>query len=108
MMIQHSQVRQASFEVRRKAKLCRVHEDRFGRLWVETPEWFKDNRVVLFFDHGILCVSVETGELCKANEFGHHCCRHIYAADRRREINKKFRASLRRTLARKRLMRKAA
>jgi hypothetical protein len=107
-MIQQHQIAQASFDVRRKAKLCRVHEDKFGRLWIETPEPTKDNRVILYLENGILCVSVDTGEQCKANEIGKHCCRHVFAANRRKEINKKFRASLARTLAQKRSQAQAA
>src|SRR5262249_41098571 len=102
-MFQPPQIAQASFDVRRRAKLCRVRE-KSGRFFVKTPEPDKDDRVVLFINEGILCFSSDTGEQCKANEIGKHCCRHVYAASRRREINRKFRA----TIARKKLDKRAA
>lgn len=102
-MFTKSQIADASFDVRRRAKLCRTHEEG-NRVWVETPEFDKDNRVVEFYPFGIMCVSTDTGEQCKANEVGKHCCRHVFAANRRKEIN----AKRRRTLAMKKQESRAA
>lgn len=95
-MIQESQIREASFDVRRKAKFCRAHE-RGNKVYVEPFDQTKERRIVLFLTEGILCFTTD-GVSCEANWHGRYCCYHVMAAHRRREIN----AKRRRTLALKR------
>jgi hypothetical protein len=96
-MIQYSQIATASFDVRRKAKTCRASE-RGNKVYVAPLDESKDRRIVLFLTEGVLCFSTD-GVACEANWHGRYCCYHVFAANRRREIN----AKLRRTLASKRL-----
>lgn len=101
-MIQPSQIKQASFEVRQKAKFCHAYE-RGNKVYVVPFDATKDRRIVLFLSEGILCFSTD-GVFCEANFRGKQCCYHILAASRRRDINAKRRA----TIARKQQERKAA
>lgn len=101
-MIQQSQIKQASFDVRRKSKFCHSYE-RGDQVFVVPFDETKDRRIVLFLTEGILCFSTD-GVFCEANFRGKRCCYHVLAAHKRREINKKRRA----TLARKRQERRAA
>jgi len=48
---------------------------------------------VFFEGPKVECFSVEDGTQCPANTFGNVCC-HAFAADRRKNINKKRRATL--------------
>lgn len=91
-MIQQSQISEASFDVRRKAKFCRTRE-RGNKVYVNPFDETKDRRIVLFLTEGILCFSVD-GVACEANWHGRHCCYHIFAANRRKEINKKRRDTI--------------
>lgn len=100
-MIQYSQIAKASFEVRRRAKECHAHE-RGNKVYVGPFDQTKDRRIVLFLTEGILCFSTD-GVSCEANWHGKHCCYHVFAANRRKEINKKRRD----TIARKKLSRAA-
>ena len=93
-MIRYSQIDEASLEVRRKAKQCHAHE-RGNKVFVLPFDETKDRRIVLFLTEGILCFSTD-GVSCEANWHGRHCCYHVLAANRRREINAKRRATLRR------------
>jgi hypothetical protein len=95
-VITYSQIKQASFDVRRKAKQCHALE-REGKVYVIPFDETKEGRIVMFLTEGVLCFSTD-GVSCEANWIGKHCCYHIFAAHRRLEINKKRRA----TLARKR------
>lgn len=101
-MIQPSQIKEASFDVRRKAKFCRTHEHG-NQVDVMPFDESKDRRIVLFLTEGILCFSTD-GVACEANWHGRYCCYHVFAANRRREINAKRRA----TIARKRSEKRAA
>lgn len=95
-MIQQSQIKTASFDVRRKAKACEVHEVNQTTVYVLPHDETKNRRAVIWLPNGILCVSVD-GVECEANGFK-NVCYHAFAANRRREIN----AKRRRTLAMKR------
>ena len=95
-MFRPSQIDEASFEVRLKAKACECHEVDPKTVYVIPRDDSKDRRAVIWLLEGILCVSTDTGEICKANEIGNHCCYHVFAANRRREINAKRRATIRR------------
>jgi hypothetical protein len=90
-MIQVSDIQAASFPVRLKAKATRTRE-LDNCVYVMPLDESKDRRAVIFLAEGILCVSTD-GEQCKANEFG-NCCYHALAASRRREINRKRRATM--------------
>lgn len=92
-MITHSQVSQASFEVRLKAKKCHAFE-RGNEVYVIPFDQTKDARIVMFLTEEIMCVSVD-GVMCEANFKGKRCCYHVFAAKRRKDIN----ARRRRTLA---------
>ena len=91
-MIKHSQVSEASFEVRLKAKKCHAFE-RGNEVYVIPFDQTKDARIVIFLTEGIICVSVD-GVMCDANWKGHRCCYHVYAAKRRKDINAKRRATI--------------
>lgn len=91
-MITHSQVSEASFEVRLKAKKCHAFE-RGNEVYVIPFDQTKDARIVIFLTEGIMCVSVD-GVCCEANFKGHRCCYHVFSAARRRRINAKRRATL--------------
>src|SRR5688572_16486536 len=94
-MIQYSQISEASFLVRQKAKACHANE-RGNKVYVSPLDESKDRRIVLFLTEGILCFSTD-GVACEANWHGRYCCYHVFAADRRKRIN----AKRRRTLANK-------
>lgn len=98
-MIQKSQIAQASFDVRHKAKFCHTHE-RGNQVDVHPFDETKDRRIVLFLTEGILCFSTD-GVSCEANWHGKHCCYHVFAANRRKEINKKRRDTIARKERRK-------
>ena len=91
-MIQPSQIKQANFDVRRKAKFCHAYE-RGIRVYVIPFDDSKESRIVMFLTEGIMCFSTD-GVSCEANWHGKHCCYHVSAANRRREINAKRRATL--------------
>lgn len=91
-MITHSQVSEASFEVRLKAKKCHAFE-RGNEVYVIPFDQSKEARIVIFLTEGIMCVSVD-GVMCNANFKGHRCCYHVFCADRRRKINAKRRATI--------------
>ena len=90
-MIKHSQISEASFEVRLKAKKCHAFE-RGNEVYVIPFDQTKDARVVIFLTEGILCVSVD-GVTCKANEFKTACYHSVAAANRRR-INSRRRNTI--------------
>lgn len=89
-MIARSQIKSASDEVRARAKTFRCFE-RGVVVYVRT-EPYKVDRGVFFEGQRVACYSVETGAMCEANTFG-TVCSHAYAADRRKQINKKSRAT---------------
>lgn len=89
-MIQPSELKFASAEVIARAKLCRAYE-RGNQVYVKPQIPMKENRIVIFLREGILCVATD-GEACPANDHGRYCY-HTLAANRRREINKKSRAT---------------
>lgn len=91
-MITHSQISEASFEVRLKAKKCHAFE-RGNEVYVIPFDQTKEARIVIFLTEGIMCVSVE-GVMCEANWKGHRPCYHVIAAKRRRDINAKRRRTL--------------
>ena len=91
-MIKHSQVSEASFEVRLKAKKCHAFE-RGNEVYVIPFDQTKDARIVMFLTEGIMCVSAD-GVMCPANWQGKRVCYHVIAAKRRRDINAKRRATL--------------
>lgn len=91
-MITHSQVSEASFEVRLKAKKCHAFE-RGNEVYVIPFDPAKDSRIVMFLTEGIMCVSVD-GVMCEANRKGHRACYHVMAAKRRKEINAKRRNTI--------------
>lgn len=90
-MITHSQISEASFEVRLKAKKCHAFE-RGNEVYVIPFDQTKDARIVIFLTEGIMCVSVD-GVMCKANEFK-TVCYHCVAAVNRRRINAKRRKTI--------------
>lgn len=90
-MITHSQVSEASFEVRLKAKKCHAFE-RGNEVFVIPFDKTKDARIVMFLTEGIICVSVD-GVMCQANWHG-RTCYHTQAARRRRDINAKRRRTV--------------
>jgi len=92
-MIQASALNSASFEIRRKAKACHAHE-RGNKVYVLPFDESKDRRIVLFLEVGILCFSTD-GTACEANSF-RSVCYHVLSAVRRREINRKRRATIQR------------
>lgn len=90
-MILRSEIKFASPEVRARARKFRCFE-RGSRVYVMTePE--KDDRGVFFEGPKVECFSVEDGTQCPANSFKTVCC-HAFAADRRKRINAKRRATL--------------
>lgn len=89
-MIARSQIKNVSDYVRERAKNFHCFE-RGVVVYVRT-EPYKVDRGVFFEGQRVACYSVETGEACKANEFG-TVCSHAFAALRRKEINKKSRAT---------------
>lgn len=91
-MIQKSQISQASFDVRRKAKQCHAYE-RGDRVYVVPFDETKETRIVMFLTEGIMCFSTD-GVACEANWHGKRCCYHVFAANRRRDINAKRRRTL--------------
>jgi hypothetical protein len=91
-MITYSQIPQASFEVRRKAKQCHAFE-RGNRVYVIPFDETKEARIVMFLAEGIMCFTSD-GVSCEANWHGRHCCYHVFSASRRREINAKRRATI--------------
>lgn len=91
-MITHSQIKQASFEVRRKAKQCHAFE-RGNQVYVIPFDETKELRIVMFLTEGIMCFSTD-GVSCEANWHGKRCCYHVAAAQRRRDINAKRRRTL--------------
>jgi len=94
-MIDYSQISEASFDVRRKAKHCRARQVE-NAVYVLPLDPAKERRVVVFLNEGIICVSTD-GVQCEANSF-RNVCYHAVAAQRRKEIN----AKRRRTLAQRR------
>ena len=102
-MIRSAQIDEASFGVRLKAKACECHEVDERTVYVIPHDRTKDRRAVIWLLEGILCVSATTGEPCEANDHRKYCY-HAVAANRRREINAKRRA----TLNRKKLRAQAA
>lgn len=92
-MILASDIKGASFDVRRKAKATRAFE-RGDHVLVAPHDAEKALRVVSFLPTGyVLCCNATTGEQCEANSF-RVVCYHAVAADRRREINAKRRATI--------------
>lgn len=90
-MIARSQIKDASDEVRARAKKFHCFE-RGVVVYVRTePE--KHDRGVFFEGQRVACYSVEIGDTCAANTFGNVCC-HAFAADRRKRINSKRRATI--------------
>lgn len=89
-MISRQQIKNASPEVIKRSKNFHCFE-RGVVVYVRT-EPYKVDRGVFFEGQRVACYSVETGEACKANEFG-TVCSHAFAADRRKQINKKSRAT---------------
>jgi len=96
-VIYESQISEASFDVRLKAKATRAFE-RGNCVLVAPHDESKVLRLVEFIGNRVLCVAFETGEACGANDHG-KCCYHAVAAKRRREIN----AKRRRTIAARKL-----
>jgi hypothetical protein len=92
-MILRSEIKFASPEVRARAKGFRAFE-RGDLVYVKT-EPDKHDRGVFFEGPKVGCFSVEDGTQCPANIYGIVCC-HSYAADRRKRINTKLRAALKR------------
>lgn len=90
-MILRSDIKFASEEVRSRAKKFRAFE-RGDRVYVMTEEG-KHDRGVFFEGPKVECFSVEDGTQCPANSFKTVCC-HAFAADRRKRINAKRRATL--------------
>lgn len=90
-MIARSQIKDASDEVRARAKTFHCFE-RGVVVYVRT-EPYKVDRGVFFEGQRVACYSVETGATCKANEFG-VVCSHCFAADRRKRINSKRRKTI--------------
>lgn len=90
-MIARSQIASASEEVRARAKHFHCYE-RGVVVYVRT-EPYKHDRGVFFEGQRVSCYSAETGEECPANTFGNVCC-HTFAADRRKRINSKRRATI--------------
>ena len=92
-MIHASQIDEASAPVKERAKHTRAFE-RGNCVLVAPHDEEKDLRLVEFLPRQmVLCVAFETGEPCGANDHGRYCY-HTVAAKRRREINRKRRATL--------------
>ena len=100
-MIQESELKFASDDVIARAKKCRTNE-RGDHVYVDPQIPMKEQRIVLFLREGILCIATD-GVACPANDHGKYCY-HAYAAKRRKDINKKRRA----TIARKHQLARAA
>ena len=60
-MIRPSQIDEASFEVRLKAKACECHEVDNHTVYVIPHDQTKDRRAVIWLLEGILCVSTDGG-----------------------------------------------
>lgn len=100
-MITRSQLNSVSDRIRARGLTFNCYE-RGQWVYVRT-EAEKDDRAVLFNGNTLECFSAETGSQCEANQFKGPCA-HAWAALRRKEINKKSRA----TRAGKQEQRKAA
>ena len=99
-MILLSDIADASFNVRRRAKQTRAFE-RGEHVLVVPLDDKKQFRLVSFLPNEfVICTAYETGEACEANAFG-RVCYHAVAGHKRREINRKRRETLkaRRSLA---------
>lgn len=93
-MVHASDIDAASFEVRRKAKQTRAFE-RGPCVLVVPKDENKAMRYVTFLPHGgVTCVDAVLGDPCEANS-RQLICYHSFSAKRRREINKKLRATIR-------------
>lgn len=100
-MIQVSDINSASFDVRRRAKQCHAHGCG-NAVYILPFDESKERRAVVFLNEGILCVATD-GVACPANDHA-LVCYHVFAANRRKQIN----AKRRRTLAMKKQEAKAA
>lgn len=93
-MIQRSDIKTASFDVRQRARATHAYE-RGDHVLIAPFDESKALRTVVFFQDGrVLCVNATTGEQCEANSFG-NVCYHSFSAGRRKDINAKRRATLR-------------
>jgi hypothetical protein len=90
-MITTHAIKQASDAVRAKALRTRAFQ-RGNRVLVAPRDAGKALRLVEFNGNTVTCVAFETGEACPANEHGRYCY-HALAALRRKEINRKARAT---------------
>ena len=96
-MITINQLKEASFDVRQRAKRTKTFQ-RFSYVLVAPHDESKALRLVTFNGETIICAEFGTGKPCEANDHGRPCY-HALAANRRREINEKRRATLRRKQA---------
>lgn len=90
-MLALSSTNEPSPHIRNRAKRCRVKTLGFDSYIVTPPEEGKAKRLVHFdvSNAGVVkieCVDRETGEVCPANSFSHHCS-HVEAAIRRLQQN---------------------
>ena len=97
-MIRKSEINSASFDVRRRAKATRAFE-RGDHVLVAPHDEKKVLRVVTFMPNGqVMCQAYESGIECEANSH-QRVCYHVFSAARRREINRKRRATIKRKAA---------
>lgn len=93
-MIHQSQIKEASFDVRLKAKRTRAFERGSVVLVVPHDESKAFREVVFLSGGGVLCFDAATSEPCQANSIGKRVCYHVLSAWKRREANRKRRATI--------------